>query len=179
MTTEYLLNQEISWVLAALTPANRLACEVMLHTGLRISDVLSLKTKDLSSRMWVKESKTGKRKQIGFPKELLRRLKMQAGRMWVFQGRKSWKAHRTRQAVWHDVKRASRAFRLPQNVGTHSMRKVYAVELMNKYGNIDRVRRALNHDSVIVTSIYAMADMLLEQKYRGFKSKGGKNREYM
>ena len=66
--------------------------------------------------------------------------------------------------MWKDVKRASVAFRLPQNVAPHSFRKVYAVDLMRKYGDIERVRRALNHGSETVTMIYAMADGLLEAK---------------
>ena len=71
-----------------------------------------------------------------------------------------------RQAVWCDVKRAAAAFRLPQNVGTHSARKVYAVDLMRKYGDIAHVQRILQHSSPTVTVIYAMADALLAQKYR-------------
>lgn len=163
MTTEYLLNREVGHVLAALTPANRLVCEVMLHTGLRVGDVLSLRTQALGPRMWVTESKTGKRKQVGLPGDLLRRVKAQAGEVWAFPGR-SGKGHRTRQAVWADVKRAAKAFRLPQNAGTHSMRKVYAVDLLERYGDIERVRRALNHDRLTTTLIYAMADKLLAAK---------------
>ena len=64
------------------------------------------------------------------------------------------------------MKRAAKAFRLEQNVGTHSARKVYAVDLMQKYSDIDRVRRALNHSSESVTLLYAMADMRLRAKYR-------------
>ena len=62
------------------------------------------------------------------------------------------------------MKRAARAFRLPQNVGPHSFRKVYAVELLRKYGDLERVRRALNHGSYTTTMVYAMADRLLEAK---------------
>ena len=90
-------------------------------------------------------------------------LRAQAGEDWVFPGRNPAK-HRTRQAVWADVKRAARAFRLPQNVGPHSFRKVYAVELLRKYGDLERVRRALNHGSYTTTMVYAMADRLLEAK---------------
>ncbi|MEG0756191.1 MAG: tyrosine-type recombinase/integrase, partial [Oscillospiraceae bacterium] len=71
-----------------------------------------------------------------------------------------------RQAVWADVKRAAKAFRLPQNIAPHSFRKVYAVELLEKYGDIERVKRALNHSSVEVTMIYAMSDKLLLAKKR-------------
>lgn len=163
MKTDYLLHQEVGHVLAALTPSNRLICEVMLHTGLRVGDVLSLRTQDLRSRMWVRESKTGKRKQVGLPGPLLARVKAQAGPEWAFPSTIPGK-HRTRQAVWADVKRASKAFRLSQNVGTHSMRKVYAVDLLDRYGDIDRVKKAMNHESVTTTLIYAMADRLLQAK---------------
>lgn len=163
MTTEYLLKQEVGHVLAALTEGNRLVCEIMLHTGLRVGDVLALRTQDLAPRFWVTESKTGKRKQVGLPGPLLERVRGQAGAVWAFPGRNP-KKHRTRQAVWADVKRAARAFRLPQNVGTHSMRKVYAVALREKYKDIKRVQRALNHDRATTTLIYAMADQLIKKK---------------
>ena len=42
----------------------------------------------------------------------------------------------------------------------------YAVELMRKYGDIERVRRALNHDNAEVTMIYALADRLPARKRR-------------
>ncbi len=166
MTTEYLLNREVNFVLAALMPENRLAVRVAMATGLRIGDVLELRPEQLKPHFWVKEQKTGKSRQVGLTKDLLSDLKKSADGDWVFPGRKPGK-HRTRQAVWNDVKRASRAFRLPQNVGPHSFRKVYAVDLMHKYGDIARVQRALNHSSATVTAIYAMADMQLQAKYKG------------
>lgn len=163
MKTEYLLNREVDYVLAALTPSNRLVCQVCLHTGLRVSDVLRLKTEQLKPRFWVTEQKTGKRRMVGLPAPLLEAIRRQAGTVWAFPGVNPLK-HRTRQAVWKDVKRASVAFRLPQNVGVHSFRKVYAVDLMQKYGDIERVRRSLNHGSQTTTMIYAMADGLLTAK---------------
>lgn len=163
MKTEYLLNREVDYVLAALTPSNRLVCQVCLHTGLRVSDVLRLRTEQLRPRFWVTEQKTGKRRMVGLPAPLLEAIRRQAGEVWAFPGVNPLK-HRTRQAVWKDVKRAAVAFRLPQNVGVHSFRKVYAVDLMQKYGDIERVRRALNHGSLTTTMIYAMADGLLTAK---------------
>lgn len=136
------MRQEVERVLAALTPSNRLVMRVILHTGLRVSDVLALRPEQLKPRVWVVE----------------------AGDHWVFPGRDPTR-HRTRQAVWADVKRAAWAFRLPQNVGTHSARKVYAVRLMERYGDIKQVQRVLRHSSPAVTAIYAMADELLMQRY--------------
>lgn len=152
-------------ILAALTPQNRLVMRTALQTGLRISDVLELRPQQLRPHFWVTEKKTGKRRQVGLPEPLLGDLKKCAGDQWVFPG-KNPSAHRTRQAVWKDMKRAAKAFRLPVNVGPHSARKVYAVELLRKYGDIDRVRRALNHNSEVITLLYAMADKQREARTR-------------
>ena len=104
----------------------------------------------------VTEAKTKKRRRV------------QAGPEWAFPGKRPG-THKTRQAVWADVKRAARAFRLPQNVAPHSLRKVYAVELLERYGDIQRVQRALNHSSIETTLIYAMADKLLDAKLKQAK----------
>ena len=157
MTTEYLLDREVDLILSALTETNRLVIRTALVTGLRIGDVLALKPERLKPHFWVTEQKTGKKRQIGLPEPLLSDLKKEAGKVWVFPGRDPRK-HHTRQAVWKDMKRAAKAFRLPLNVGPHSARKVYAVELLRKYGDLARVRRALNHNSETVTLLYAMAD---------------------
>ena len=168
MTTEYLLNREVGHILAALTPQNALIMETVLQTGLRISDVLELRTEQLRPSMWVREKKTGKMHRCGLPKDLLSAIRAQAGPEWAFPGKRPG-THKTRQAVWADVKRAARAFRLPQNVAPHSLRKVYAVELLERYGDIQRVQRALNHSSIETTLIYAMADKLLDAKLKQAK----------
>jgi integrase len=164
--TEYVLGKKLELVLASLEPSNRLVCLVMLHTGLRVSDVLALKTEQIarSSRFWVKEKKTGKAKMVGLPAELRDELLRQAGEVWLFPGSRGQEKARTRQAVWADIKRAQRAFRIKRNLGSHSMRKAYANELMGKYGNVEKVRRALNHSSQSITALYIMADELAERK---------------
>lgn len=165
MRTERLIDKEVERVLHALMPSNRLVCEVCLHTGLRVNDALSLRTQQLAPRFWVTESKTGKRKQIGLPAPLLAAIRQQAGEVWAFPGRYPEK-HRTRQAVWKDVKRAAKAYRLPQNVGTHSFRKTYACDLMDEYGDIEKVRKMMNHNSPVVTLIYIMGLESLRRKQR-------------
>lgn len=163
MTTEYVLMEQMEHVLAALTPQNALIMRLILHTGMRLGDAVGWRSVDLKPSGWYTEAKTGKRRRFGIPSDLLEDIKAQAGPEWAFPGHGAHGGHKTRQAVWKDVKRASRAFRLPQNVGPYSARKVYAVQLMRKYGDIDRVRRALNHESTTVTAIYAMADILAQR----------------
>ena len=175
MRTEYLLQREVDLILSALTDTNRLIMRTALTTGLRVGDVLALTPDRLKPHFWVTEQKTGKARQVGLPEPLLSDLKKNAGKWWVFPGRDPRK-HHTRQAVWKDVKRAAAAFRLPQNVAPHSARKVYAVELKRKYGDLERVQRALNHSSESVTLIYAMADAQLEAKYRRRRARSGRKK---
>ena len=175
MRTEYLLEKEVELVLDLLTYENRLVMRTLLHTGLRIGDVLQLRPQQLKPNFWITEQKTGKRRQVGLPEPLLTDLRECADSEWVFPGSKPGK-HRTRQAVWKDVKRAAEAARLTQNVAPHSARKVYAVELMERYGDIEKVRRALNHKYESVTLIYAMADQRLRAKGRRRRAKPGRKR---
>ena len=152
--------------MAALTPANRLVCRVCVDTGLRVGDVVSLRTAQLARQFWITEQKTGKRRRVNLKDGLLRELRQQAGKEWGFPGERDPAKHRTRQAVWHDVKRAAKAFRLPQNIGVHSFRKVYAVDLLNKSkGDVKRVQRALNHSDAVTTMVYAMAWQIYQAKY--------------
>jgi integrase len=175
LTTDYLLHREVELVLDLLTEENRLVMRVALHTGLRIGDILSLKTDQLKPNFWITEQKTGKRRQVGLPEPLLSDLRDSADQIWVFPGAKPGK-HRTRQAVWKDVKRAAEAARLTQNVAPHSARKVYAVELLERYGDLERVRRALNHGGIEVTMIYALADKRLRGKARRRRAKPGRRK---
>lgn len=169
---DYLLLKELEAVLGLLTPQNRIIMRVAAHTGLRIGDVLNLKTSQLAPRFWVTEQKTRKRRQVGLPMPLLSDIRAQAGEVWAFPGRKPEK-HKTRQAVWKDVKRAAEAYRMPQNVSVHSARKYFAVDLLEKYGDFDRVQRALNHSNMAVTMLYAMADKRLSSGNNRRRSRSG------
>lgn len=174
MRSEYLFDSQLDLILAALTPSNALVCKVILHTGLRISDALSLPASVLERkpcRFWVTERKTGKRKLCGLPADLVAAIREQSDDTWMFPGDGTGRP-RTRQAVWSDIKAAQRAFRIPVNAGTHSMRKVYAVQLMADYGDISKVQKALNHSNSTITMLYAMADKLTQSQ----KKKGGNAR---
>jgi len=150
-------------ILAALTPGNRRVIQVMLRTGLRVSDVLELPRDKIGRQFTVTEAKTGKRMKCGLPDWLSEDIRRSStGSAWAFPSPTNPKRHRSRQAVWRDLKRVQRAFRLPINLGTHSVRKSYAVHLMHQYGDLEKVRRALNHSNTTITAIYAMADLLAQ-----------------
>lgn len=156
--TDYLTMEELDHICAALVPQNALIVRVMLHTGLRVGDVLALRTDQIKRQFWITEQKTGKRRRVGLPDNMIREVLTQAGPEWAFPGRKPG-THKTRQAVWQDIKRAAWAFRVPANAGTHSVRKTHAVEVYRK-GGIEAAMKDLNHDRPEVTMLYAMADAL-------------------
>lgn len=170
MKSDFIKPEMIEHVLFALTPENRLACRVALKTGLRIGDVVSMKTDELKKateqkyKIKVLEQKTGKRRTVALGKDLTLQLLRQCGEIYVFEGRQGKEHHRTRQAVYKDIKRAAKAFRVKENLTPHTLRKVYAVRLYSKYGNIAKVRQALNHSNDAVTMIYALADHLQQKK---------------
>ena len=159
--------QELGHLLAALTPHNRLAVEVSLATGLRISDVLGIKVEAVRNgkgRFTVRELKTGKTRRVTLSGELLERCLSLSGRVYVFEHRLDWKRPRTRQSVWKDVKRVARLFRVKCNLAPHTARKTYAVGLYKRSGDLARVQRLLNHSSEAVTVLYALADELTARR---------------
>lgn len=164
MRSSYAPQENVKHVLAALMPENRLALEISLATGIRISDVLNLRTEALRAsegRITIRELKTGKNRRIKIPNELRDRAIGMAGKIFVFEGRHDYRKPRTRQAVYKDIKRAAKVFRI--NITPHSMRKVYAVEQYRRTGkDLKRVQKLLNHENEAVTLIYALADQLIK-----------------
>lgn len=156
----------MSQILAVLTEENRLACTVSLCTGLRISDVLSLRTKELKSEFVITEQKTKKRRKIKLDSNLLDELLSISGKIFVFEGRLDARRHRTRQAVFKDLKRAAKALRLSTklNISPHSCRKIYAVDEFHRTCDIRQIKKLLNHDNEAVTMLYAFADEMTARK---------------
>lgn len=162
LRSDWVNDDIMSHILAALMLENRLAILVSISTGLRIDDVLSLKSAQLSERFTITESKTKKHRTVRLPNNLLDELLAVAGKIWVFEGRCDPRKHRTRQAVYKDIKRACKAFRVPctLKVSCHTARKIYAVKQYKRTCDMSKVRDLLNHSNEAVTMLYALADEL-------------------
>ena len=164
MRTNWICDDDFKVILRLLTPQNRLAVEMSLRYGMRIGDVLATKREDVARGDWTyKEQKTGKSRRIRCQGDFQGRLLSQAGRVYVFEHRTDWKKHRTRQAVYKDIKRAAKALRLDENVGTHSARKNYAVRQFRVTNDMKRVQRLLNHSDEAVTMLYALSDQMYKK----------------
>lgn len=163
--TQWISQKSMEHLLAACTPPNRLALMVSMTFGCRIGDVLRMPRCAVEKGVWsFKEEKTGKRRRVILGREWQCRLLGIAGRLYVFEHRTKPLKHRTRQAVFKDLKRAARLFRLKENVAPHTCRKIYAVDRYKRSGgDLKKVQRLLNHSDEAVTLLYAMADELNEK----------------
>ena len=168
LRTTYANRAQLEHVLAALMPTNRLIVRLCMATGLRVSDVLELKTAQLRRRQTVRERKTGKTRRITWPAALYDQMQQQAGRIWVFESRCNPTQHRQRQTVWKDIKHAEQVYKrsgvvaVGQNLGTHTARKYAAVEAYRQ-GGLAKAQRVLNHSDPLITRIYALSDVEVQQ----------------
>lgn len=174
MRADYITPTQLGQLLGELTLANRLACQVSALTGLRIGDVLALQVEQLrDTPIRVMEAKTRKVREITLPQEIIDRLRIQAGPVWCFPAR-AGPGHRSRQAVWADVKRAAVRLGLPQNVCCHSLRKYFAVEEFTRAkGDLGAVQQLLNHRYPSTTAIYVSSRMIYDAKYGGGRDPPG------
>lgn len=174
MRSDYINTDTISHILWALQPANRLVCEVALETGWRVDDILELKTSDVVASknkkrhaLSITEKKTGKRSTRYLSASLIDDLLEQSGSIYVFQGRDDYRKHRTRQAVFIDLKRTAKRFKIPGVISPHSLRKNYAVYLKQQGKTFEEIQKAFNHENLITTIIYVLSDELIHKYKKG------------
>lgn len=147
-------------LLLLLQTENGEALSIALDYGLRIGDVLRMPTEALRKPYWsFKEEKTGKRRRVRLSETHKQICWTFAGKNFVFEHRTDPNRHRTRQAVYKDIKRLATALGY-KNVTPHSARKIYAVSRFKECGDLERVQRLLNHSDASVTALYALADAM-------------------
>ena len=161
MRSEYVSDERLQLILELLTYENYLVCCVALQSGLRIDDCLAIKSDQLSKSIFtVVERKTGKKRRVRLSPQLRKELMRITGDSFVFEHRTDPTKHRTRQAVYSDIRRACKALRIKEHITPHSLRKHYAVERIRQGATLDEVRRSLNHDSELTTILYALSDKI-------------------
>lgn len=160
MKTRYLTPDEVRRLAAASSAEEWLPLRVAVETGLRIGDVLKIRAGDfVRGGVRYRAQKTGKLGRAALSDELVLALyRSSRGTRWCFPSPRDSRRHLTRQACWARMKRAAkRAGVDPLGVSPHSLRKVFAVELLRR-SNLGEVQRALQHDRLDTTELYALAD---------------------
>lgn len=162
MRSGYVSPDDFKRLATRLQPANLLAVRIAAQTGLRIDDVLSLRIEKLKVRVTVTERKTGNKRRVYIGKKLLKDIFDFVGRKrkgFIFPHRFDPERHRTRQAVFNDIKKQAESLGLHSQISPHTFRKVYAVKLYHRPKDLTTVQRILGHKKMETTLIYALAEL--------------------
>ena len=160
MRSEFVNSDSLRLLTSLMEYENGLALRVCIETGLRIGDVLKIKKRDLDgNKLHFVASKTGK----SGTKEISTKLQKELERFWrspddfIFKGRGK-SGHRTRQAVYLDLKRACERMGVEGQISPHSARKSYAVKTFHDKG-LNAVQKELQHRNVSDTFLYCLSDL--------------------
>lgn len=149
--------RQASLLIAILQPPYDVLVRVMIETGLRISDALRLSKSDIKVKR-IKEQKTGKYKRLDFSPDLRKKLLAMPhknGRLF-FSRRYDGKMI-SRTTAFRKIHAA--AAKMQFESSPHSMRRLYAKNEYDKSGDIDAVRKKLNHDNAYTTMQYFDLDL--------------------
>jgi len=147
--------------------------EMGCHTGLRISDLLTLKTSHFSGTdsVAITEKKTGNVRNLTISPEIMldimffKKIYGLKPDDYLFFSRHQ-KKHKPMSRQWaHRVIARTASYIGLQNVSSHSMRKIYACDKFVSTGSINDVKRELGHKHLSTTLIY-LKD-LLQESYAG------------
>lgn len=164
MRSKFIPDETVEALKKVLGSEAWLPFQVSLETGLRIGDVLRLRSSDLTESdggyiLRYTAQKTGKEGEAKLSRSTGKKLCRRKG--FLFPGR-GHSGHLTRQAAWARIKRACDAAQIdPGGVSPHSLRKCFAVELRHEKG-LEAVKEALQHSNDAVTRVYAYADSVMK-----------------
>jgi site-specific recombinase XerD len=141
---------------------NKILLEIGFNTGLRISDILEIKVKDIfsNSHINLQEQKTNKTRKIKLnskAKELIRQYidkNNLSDNDFIFQSRKGENSHISKVQAYRIIKNLAKKAGIKDKVGTHSLRKTFGYHHYKKYKDITMLQEIFNHDSPKVTKDY-------------------------
>jgi integrase len=143
--------------------------ELGVCTGLRISDLLTLKPQHITGcKFTVTEVKTKNIRNIEIPMDTfcllhgyISLMRLKQSDYLFFSSHKGIKKRdmpMSRQWAWRVISSVARQIGL-EMIGTHSMRKIYACGYFVKSGSIQSVQKELGHKHMSTTLIY-LKDLL-------------------
>ena len=130
--------------------------QLAIESGLRISDLLNLRVKDAQKKLTVYERKSRRKRTVELSDKLVKALQYISypGRDddFIFNSDRKHGAHIHRSTVHRRIKKASKTLGI--DCSAHSMRKLYAQNVLRSTGSIEAVQRSLNHQKIDTTLTY-------------------------
>ncbi|MGS2776972.1 tyrosine-type recombinase/integrase [Robertmurraya sp. GLU-23] len=129
-----------------------------INTGLRISDLLKLKVKDLKrkKRIMILEGKTKKARSIQLDniyREIQEYIKTLDDSEWLFPSRKGDKPITVVQA-YRQLNKAAEMAEITEGIGTHTMRKTFGYWHYKQFKDVAQLQIILNHAHPEITLRY-------------------------
>lgn len=130
-----------------------------IYSGLRISDIIKLRVRDVrgKDRLVTKEIKTGKDKIIkinhALRKEIAVYVKDKKDYEILFKSRRGINKPISRQQAYNIINDAWKHFGM-ERIGAHTMRKTFGFHIYQKTKDITLVQQLLNHASPEITLAY-------------------------
>ncbi len=140
-----------------LDEESALAVRISANTGLRVSDVLSIRVGDIKRTMTVTEGKTGKSRKVHLPVS-------------TYKAAVRWSAGRApderlidcnRATVYRHIRAVAGELGM-DHVSMHSLRKYYARRYTKKHG-IAKTQEELQHKYRSTTMLYVLTDEEIER----------------
>lgn len=139
-----------------------------INTGLRVSDLLQLKSSIKNQDfITIREEKTGKEKKFHFNGSVRLALKdYKPASEWLFASRKGDRPI-SRVQAYDILNKAARLAGIKEKIGTHTLRKTFGYHARKQGVSIEILQKIFNHSSPSVTMRYLgitqdeMADVYL------------------
>lgn len=139
---------------------HRTMLQVLYSTGLRVSELIGLRIRDIDSgrnTITVRHGKGAKDRQIPLSPTLLQLLreywKIYRPVEFLFEGERSGAqmSERTVQAVFEHAKKASG---IKKKISAHTLRHSYATHLLEAGTDLLTIRNQLGHSNISTTTVY-------------------------
>jgi len=154
---------------------NKAMMSLMLHCGLRLSEVTNLRPGNINltkGKLRVESGKGNKDRDLAIPDYLIdlferwRKLRPQGD--YFFSTLKGKKI--SDRYVQNMVKRYSQKAGISKNISPHTLRHTYATQYYKQTKDIETLRRILGHSDISTTTIYiTLANIDVENGMKAFK----------
>ncbi len=131
-----------------------------IYSGLRISDILPLKVRDVKDAeyIYLREKKTNKEKRFPINDELKEILDIYiVGKRdyeYLFKREKGKNTPITRQRVWKILNDAADQFEYKDKIGCHTLRKTFGYWLYQDTKDAVAIQEILNQSDISITKRY-------------------------
>lgn len=140
---------EIKSYLKATNERNLILFLLGINTGLRISDILRLRVRDVEGwDIYIREKKTNKIREVKMPRELKKAvreyIKGRPKSEYLIKSRNGKNKPITRGMAYVILNQIADRFGL-ERIGTHSLRKTYGYHFYNQFKDVVTLQQMLNH----------------------------------